>query len=130
MTTNQQDAQQDAQNPIPTDTQAQKAAFFARADDIITLANAQLSPQSHAGQVTASLTFAAARFAVSSAAIGFTKGVDLTAEKADIVAFYVKQYEQMLKDNIDDYAAHFAEYTGINKAANKATNKATNPNKN
>lgn len=85
--------------------------FFERADAIITLANSQLSPASHAGQVTASLTYAAARFAVSSASIGFTKGQDLLIEKDDIIDFYVKQYRQMLDDNIEDYAKNFVAYT-------------------
>lgn len=87
--------------------------FFNRADAVITLANQQLSKDAHAGQVTASLTYAAARFAVSSASIGFVKGDDLLAEKQEIIAFYVKQYEQMLSDNIDDYAKNFAQYTNI-----------------
>lgn len=88
-------------------------AFFERADAIITLANSQLSPKSHAGQVTASLTYAAARFATSSASIGFVKGSDFAKEKEDIIAFYTKQYQRMLADNIDDYAQNFEKYTGI-----------------
>lgn len=87
--------------------------FFDRADQVIELANRQLSPSSHAGQVTASLTYAAARFAVSAASTGFTSGKDLKSEKKEIVAFYVKQYEQMLGDNIDDYADNFANYTQL-----------------
>lgn len=94
---------------------AQANAFFERADEVITLANAQLSPTSHAGQVTTSLTYAAARFAVSSASIGFVKGSDFAKEKDDIIAFYTKQYQQMLSDNIDDYANNFEKYTGITK---------------
>lgn len=86
-------------------------AFFERADAIISLANSQLAPISHAGQVTASLTYAAARFAVSSASIGFTKGQDLLVEKEDIIEFYVRQYRQMLDDNIEDYAKNFVAYT-------------------
>lgn len=90
-------------------------AFFERADAVITLANSQLSPNSHAGQVAASLTYAAARFAVSAASIGFVKGSDFGKEKDDIIAFYTKQYQQMLSDNIDDYAKNFEQYTGITK---------------
>lgn len=90
-------------------------AFFERADAVITLANSQLSPKSHAGQVAASLTYAAARFAVSAASIGFVKGSDFAKEKDDIIAFYTKQYQQMLADNIDDYANNFEKYTGIKK---------------
>lgn len=88
-------------------------AFFERADAVITLANSQLSPTSHAGQVAASLTYAAARFATSSASIGFVKGSDFAKEKDEIIAFYTKQYQQMLADNIDDYANNFAKYTNI-----------------
>lgn len=90
-------------------------AFFERADSVITLANSQLSPQSHAGQVAASLTYAAARFAVSAASIGFVKGSDFAKEKDDIIAFYTHEYQKMLSDNIDDYAENFEKYTGIQK---------------
>lgn len=99
------------------DEQAKLARFFDRADQVIKLANGQLSPTSHTGQVTASLTYAAARFAVSAATIGFTNGKDLKKEKEDIIAFYVKQYEQMLADNIDDYADNFASYTNLSSKA-------------
>lgn len=88
-------------------------AFFERADSVITLANSQLSPNSHAGQVAASLSYAAARFAVSAASIGFVKGSDFAKEKADIIAFYTEQYQKMLSDNIDDYAENFEKYTGL-----------------
>lgn len=96
--------------PPPNQTTASQA-FFERADDVIALANQQLSPSSHAGQVTASLTFAAARFAVSTASVGFVKGSDFAKEKDDIIAFYTKQYQQMLSDNIDNYVANFDEFT-------------------
>lgn len=89
--------------------------FFERADAVITLANSQLSPQSHAGQVAASLTYAAARFAVSAASIGFVKGSDFAKEKVEMIEFYTKQYQRMLADNIDDYAENFEKYTGISK---------------
>lgn len=95
------------------ETQANSEAFFGRADEIITLANKQLSPTSHAGQVAASLTFAAARFAVSAASVGFFKSSDFAKEKDDIIAFYTKQYQQMLADNIDNYVDNFDEFTKI-----------------
>lgn len=90
-------------------------AFFERADSVIMLANSQLSPTSHAGQVAASLTYAAARFAVSAASIGFVKGSDFAKEKDDMIKFYTEQYQRMLSDNIDDYAENFEKYTGIKK---------------
>lgn len=108
-TINEQISENTAQ--LPTDANA----FFERADSVISLANSQLSPNSHAGQVAASLTYAAARFAVSAASIGFVKGDDFAKEKADIIEFYTKQYQKMLADNIDDYAQNFEKYTGITK---------------
>lgn len=95
---------------------AEMNAFFERADSIITLANSQLNPETaHAGQVAASLTYAAARYAVSAASIGFVKGSDFAKEKDDIIKFYTEQYQRMLSDNIDDYADNFEKYTGIKK---------------
>ncbi len=88
-------------------------AFFERADQFITLANSLLSPNSHSGQVAASLTYAAARFATSAASVGFVKGSDFAKEKADIIEFCTQQYQKMLSDNIDDYAENFEKYTGI-----------------
>ena len=92
---------------------ANTQAFFERADSLITLANSQLGQEAHAGQVAASLTYAAARFSVSAASIGFVKGSDFAKEKDDIIKFYTQQYQQMLSDNIDDYANNFAAYTGV-----------------
>lgn len=48
-------------------------AFYKRADAIIELANSQLGPDSHSGQVGASLLYAAARYSASVASIGFIK---------------------------------------------------------
>lgn len=107
-------SKQTAPSQAELDTlQANSQAFFERADEVIILANKQLSPSSHAGQVAASLTFAAARFAVSSASIGFVKGEDFAKEKDDIIKFYTEQYQQMLSDNIDDYVDNFSKYTAI-----------------
>ena len=107
-TQNQDPSEQVAQMP------ADMHAFFERADQFITLANSLLSPNSHSGQVAASLTYAAARFATSAASVGFVKGSDFAKEKADIIEFCTQQYQKMLSDNIDDYAENFEKYTGIN----------------
>ena len=90
-------------------------AFYQRADAIIGVANSQLGPDSHSGQVGASLLYAAARYSASVASIGFIKGDDFAKEKDDIVEFYVKQYRQMLSDNLTDYAQNFDKYVQINQ---------------
>lgn len=89
--------------------------FYQRADAIIGLANSQLGEDAHSGQVGASLLYAAARYSASVASIGFVKGDDFAKEKDDIVEFYVKQYRQMLSDNLTDYAQNFDQYININK---------------
>lgn len=99
----------------PNDNQAPELskdieAFYKRADAIIQLANNQLGPEAHSGQVGASLLYAAARYSASVASIGFVKGSDLAEEKNEIIEFYAKQYRQMLSDNLDDYADNFDKY--------------------
>jgi hypothetical protein len=90
-------------------------AFYQRADAIIGIANSQLGPEAHSGQVGASLLYAAARYSASVASIGFVKGDDFAKEKDDIVEFYVKQYRQMLSDNLTDYAQNFDKYVQLNQ---------------
>ncbi|WFF39167.1 DUF3144 domain-containing protein [Moraxella nasibovis] len=99
----------------PEEFNAQMQAFYERADAFINLANSQLSPQSHAGQVGSSLLYAAARYSASVASIGFVKASDFEKEKEDIIKFYTAQYEQMLSDNLDDYIKNFDKYTGLSK---------------
>ncbi len=91
-------------------------AFYQRADAIISLANSQLGSEAHSGQVGASLLYAAARYSASVASIGFVKGDDFAKEKDDIVEFYVKQYRQMLSDNVTDYAQNFDKYVQLNQS--------------
>lgn len=90
-------------------------SFYQRADEIIGVANSQLGENAHSGQVGASLLYAAARYSASVASIGFVKGDDFAKEKDDIVEFYVKQYRQMLSDNLTDYAQNFDKYITIEK---------------
>lgn len=90
-------------------------AFYQRADEIIEVANNQTNEKAHSGQVGASLLYAASRYTASVASIGFVKGDDFAKEKEDIIEFYVKQYRQMLNDNLKDYAQNFDKYVQLNK---------------
>lgn len=114
MTNNHNASPNQSGNTEPEITE-QMQAFYQRADAIIELANSQLSPQSHSGQVGASLLYAAARYSASVASIGFVKGDDLLKEKEDIIEFYAKQYRQMLNDNLEDYANNFDDYVQLNQ---------------
>lgn len=103
-------------NPeTPLEITPEMQAFYQRADAIISVANSQLGPDAHSGQVGASLLYAAARYSASVASIGFVKGDDFAQEKKDIIEFYTKQYRQMLSDNLTDYAQNFDKYVQINK---------------
>lgn len=114
MTNNHNASPNQSGNTEPEITE-QMQAFYQRADAIIELANSQLSPQSHSGQVGASLLYAAARYSASVASIGFVKGDDLLKEQEDIIEFYAKQYRQMLNDNLEDYANNFDDYVQLNQ---------------
>ena len=110
-----QDSTQDNNVDTNIEITPEMQAFYQRADAIIGIANSQLGPDAHSGQVGASLLYAAARYSASVASIGFIKGDDFVKEKDDIVEFYVKQYRQMLSDNLTDYAQNFDKYVQINK---------------
>ncbi|WP_201555380.1 DUF3144 domain-containing protein [Psychrobacter sp. 72-O-c] len=118
---NAQDKHLDLNDSTATDGNAnveitpEMQGFYQRADVIIGVANNQLGDDAHSGQVGASLLYAAARYSASVASIGFVKGDDFAKEKDDIVEFYVKQYRQMLSDNLTDYAQNFDKYINIDK---------------
>ena len=44
--------------------------------------------------------------------------IESMKEKEDIIEFYVKQYRQMLNDNLKDYAQNFDKYVQLNKIDN------------
>ena len=113
---NAQNSEIDASLEIAPEMQS----FYQRADAIIGVANSQLGPEAHSGQVGASLLYAAARYSASVASIGFVKGDDFAKEKDDIVEFYVKQYRQMLSDNLTDYAQNFDKYVDLNQEGKNA----------
>ena len=56
-------------------------SFYQRADAIIGVANSQLGPDAHSGQVGASLLYAAARYSASVASIGFVKAMILPKKR-------------------------------------------------
>ncbi|ERL55925.1 DUF3144 domain-containing protein [Psychrobacter aquaticus] len=110
-----QDNIQDSNVDTNIEITPEMQAFYQRADAIIGIANSQLGSDAHSGQVGASLLYAAARYSASVASIGFIKGDDFAKEKDDIVEFYVKQYRQMLSDNLTDYAQNFDKYVQVNQ---------------
>lgn len=85
--------------------------FYQRADELINLANKQSENIDHS-RVSASMMFACARF---NAFMTATKAEDKT-HLADsnhlILDYFVKEYEKMLKQNLEEYIENFDRYLG------------------
>ena len=77
--------------------------FYQRADEIINLANKQLENIDY-GRVSASMMA--------------TKAEDkthLADSKQLILDYFVKEYEKMLKQNLEEYIENFDQYLGRKK---------------
>jgi hypothetical protein len=80
--------------------------FYDMADAYIALANTQLS-ETNPSRVSAAALFAASRFNafVISAAAGSKE--QMVAEKEAAIAYFLDQYEKMLRENIDEHLARY-----------------------
>jgi hypothetical protein len=85
--------------------------FYTRADAHIHTCNEQLTPKVHAEEVSASLTYALARFNAWMAAHSNASAASLEASRAETIAYCVSQFQEMLEENIDDYVKNFERYT-------------------
>ncbi len=86
-------------------------SFYARADAHINLSNEQLRDIG-IGKVSASMMYSVARFNAWVSACGFESANDMSAARNETIDYFVKQYSEMLKDNLDDYVANFEKYMG------------------
>jgi hypothetical protein len=86
-------------------------AFFDRADAHIQLSNSQAAG---AGRdvVSASTLYAAARFNAHVVALGCVSVEEMTADRAGAIEYFVRQYQLMLEENLDDYIRNFGPYVG------------------
>jgi hypothetical protein len=86
---------------IPRDKQ-----FWDLADSFIQLANTHLN-EAKPSKVSASALFAAARFNafVITAAAGSKE--QLIVEKESAIAYFLDQYEKMLRENLDEHLARY-----------------------
>lgn len=93
-------------SPPPNDVQ-----FRAMADSFIHLANEHSDSTPH-DQVSASLSYAASRYA---AFVAFTRAnsqAHFAAGTEEAVRFFVGQFETMLRENLADHEANFNRYRG------------------
>ena len=89
--------------------------FFERADEHINIANNHINSKIEPRLVSGSQMFASARFNAWISASGFKNGEELKERKKDLIEYFVKQYESMLEENLDNYADNYDLYMGISK---------------
>lgn len=93
------------------------ANFYKRADEIISLANTHINPETPPADATNSLMFASSRFNAWIAAMGFNSAEEMKAEKEEIIEFFTTQYKLMLEENFNNYVENFEQFiTGAKEA--------------
>jgi hypothetical protein len=83
--------------------------FWARADQVIALANKQ-AEDSTIGKVSSSLLYAAARYNAFNVASSTQNVEDLKRDKEEAIRYFTEQYRKMLQENLDDHIENFANY--------------------
>lgn len=78
--------------------------FYDLADAYISLANAQLS-ETKPSRVSAAALFAASRFNAFVIAAAAGSKAQMVVEKEAAIAYFMDQYEKMLRENIDEHLA-------------------------
>ncbi len=90
-------------------TQKDTNDFYDRVDALIQVANQQCDTEDK-GKVSASFLFAAARFNTWVSASGFENATLMKANREELVQHFVKQYQAMLEDNLDEFIENFDAY--------------------
>lgn len=88
--------------------------FYERANAHINLANEQLQQNVH-GKVSASTTYAAARFSTSLTASGYQTRSQMVADRMRNIDYFVSEYRLMLEEHMDDYINNFEPYMQLAK---------------
>lgn len=83
--------------------------FYDRVDVLIQVANRQCDTEDK-GKVSASFLFAASRFNTWVSASGFETAELMKANREELVQHFVKQYQAMLEDNLDEFIENFSDY--------------------
>lgn len=87
--------------------------FFKRADEHIHLSNTQMSKAS-LGKVSASMMYSVARFNAYVSACGWNNGKEMEKAKQETIDYFVREYEKMLTENLEDYIKNFDKYMKVN----------------
>ena len=82
--------------------------FWDLADAYIALANTQLN-EAKPSRVSAAALFAASRFNAFVIAAAAENKAQLMAEKEAAIAYFMDQYEKMLRENIDEHMTRYEQ---------------------
>jgi hypothetical protein len=80
--------------------------FWDMADSFVQLANTLLN-EAKPSRVSASALFAAARFNAFVITAATESKAQLIAEKESAIAYFMEQYEKMLRENLDEHLARY-----------------------
>jgi hypothetical protein len=80
--------------------------FFKRADVFLNAANDMITT-THPGKISASVSFAAARFNAWFFSQMSKSKADMEAQSEDMIKQFTEQYERMLRQHIADHLAHW-----------------------
>ena len=84
--------------------------FWDLADSFIQLANTHLD-KVKPSRVSASALFAAARFNAFVIAAATESKEQLIAEKEAAIAYFLNQYESMLRENLDEHLTRYEQHS-------------------
>jgi len=84
--------------------------FWELTDSFIQLANTHLN-EVKPSKVSASALFAASRFNAFVITASASSKEQVIAEKEAAIAYFLEQYETMLRENIDEHLARYDQHT-------------------
>jgi len=93
----------------PANTGQPDKEFWALADTFIHLSNTH-SEKVQTAKVSNAMLFATSRFNAFVVAANSKSKEQLAANKEEAVAYFLKQYEDMLRENLQDHIDRFDQY--------------------
>jgi len=84
--------------------------FYDRVDEQINLSNTQLTTGIESAYVNNSNLYATARFNAWTVARNWNSGEAMEKGKQHTIEYFVRQYQKLLEENLNDYIQNFDEY--------------------
>ncbi|MGL4711290.1 MAG: DUF3144 domain-containing protein [Shewanella oncorhynchi] len=91
-------------------------AFYARASELIKLANQQnQNTEVQTGEISASFMWAVARYNAWFSSTSFESKEQMHSKKQEMMDYYLERYKEMLDANLEDYIENFDHYRATQK---------------